>query len=257
MLQVTAASSERQCVCRTYDIECRRSRTYPLLVFDTPETLARHDGVDGEVVVRRRPTPSGPVYELIVNGTFLMDTAETSTERLLADVMLDRHPDPATVLVAGLGFGCTVASLLADARVRRVDVVEIEPALVDVVRQGVVPGLDAVVGDPRVRMIVDDVRAVLPAAPPSTYDGILLDVDNGPHFLVHEANAEVYERPLLTVAARALRPGGILAVWSAAPAPVLAEVLADAVGPVEPVVRTVRRQHRDVDYHVYVARLPE
>ncbi|WP_233552928.1 spermine/spermidine synthase domain-containing protein [Jiangella rhizosphaerae] len=241
---------------RTYDIECRWSRTYGVLVFDTPHTLVRHDGVDGEVVVRRRSTPDGPVYELIVNGTFLMDTAETSTERLLAGLLLDRHPEPATVLVAGLGFGFTVGSLLADARVRRVDVVEIEPTLVDVLRRGVVPGLDAVVGDDRVRMVVDDVRAMLPAAPPSTYDGILLDVDNGPHFLVHEANAEVYERPLLSVAARALRPGGMLAVWSATPAPVLAGVLADAVGDVEQVVRTVRRETRDVDYHVYVARRP-
>ncbi|WP_158564224.1 spermidine synthase [Jiangella anatolica] len=222
-------------------------------MIDTPQTLVRHDGVDGELVVRRRVTPDGPVYELIVNGTFLMDTAETSTERLLAELALDRHPDPATVLVAGLGFGFTVASLLADGRVRRVDVVEIEPTLVDVLRRGVVPGLDAVVGDPRVRMVVDDVRAVLPASAPATYDAILLDVDNGPHFLVHEANAEVYEPPLLGAAARALRPGGLLAVWSASPAPVLDDALADAVGPVEQVVRTVRREQRDVDYHVYVA----
>ncbi|WP_162606115.1 spermidine synthase [Jiangella aurantiaca] len=225
-------------------------------MFDSPQTLVRHDGVDGEVVVRRRSTPGGPVYELIVNGTFLMDTAETSTERLLAGLLLDRHPDPATVLVAGLGFGFTVESLLADERVRRVDVVEIEPTLVDVLRRGVVPGQDAVVGDSRVRMVVDDVRAMLPAVPPSTYDGILLDVDNGPHFLVHQDNAEVYQRPLLTVAARALRPGGMLAVWSATPAPVLAGVLADAVGDVEQVMRTVQRESRDVEYHVYVARRP-
>nr|WP_246400575.1 hypothetical protein [Jiangella mangrovi] len=185
-----------------------------------------------------------------------MDTAETSTERLLAEVLLDGHPSPETVLVAGLGFGCTVAALLADSRVRRVEVVELEPTLVDVVRRGLVPGLDAVLGDPRVRVVVDDVRAVLPGLTPSSYDGILLDVDNGPHFLVHEANADVYERPLLTLAARALRPGGVLAVWSAAPAPVLAGVLADAVGSVEQVVRTVPRQGRDVDYHVYVARHP-
>lgn len=225
-------------------------------MLDAPQTLVRRDGVDGEVVVRRRDAPGGPVYELIVNGTFLMDTAETSTERLLADLVLDRHPEPSAVLVAGLGFGFTVGALLADARVRRVDVVELEPTLVDVLRGGVVPGLAAVVDDPRVRMVVDDVRAMLPAVPPSTYDGILLDVDNGPHFLVHEANAEVYERPLLSVAARALRPGGMLAVWSAAPTPVLAGVLADAVGEVEQVVRTVRRETRDVDYHVYVARRP-
>lgn len=241
---------------RTYDIRWRGSRTYGDPVHDLPQTLVRHDGVDGEVVVRRRSTPDGPVYELIVNGTFLMDTAETTTERLLAGLLLERHPDPGAVLVAGLGFGFTVGSLLGDARVRRVDVVEIEPALVDVLRRGVVPGLDAVVGDPRVRMVVDDVRAMLPAVPPSTYDGILLDVDNGPHFLVHEANSEVYERPLLSVAARALRPGGMLAVWSATPAPVLAGVLADAVGEVEQVMRTVRRESRDVDYHVYVAHRP-
>ncbi len=239
---------------RTYDIRCRRSRTYGDLVFDTPQTLVRHDGVDGEVVVRRRSGSDGPVYELIVNGTFLMDTAETSTERLLAGLLLDRHPSPSAVLVAGLGFGFTTAALLADDRVGRVDVVEIEPTLVDVLRRGVVPGLDAVVADPRVRMVVDDVRVMLRAAPPSAYDGILLDVDNGPHFLVHQANAEVYERPLLSVAARALRPGGLLAVWSAAPAPALAGVLADAVGEVEQVVRTVWRESREVDYHVYVAR---
>ncbi|WP_116949890.1 spermidine synthase [Jiangella endophytica] len=226
-------------------------------MFDAPQTLVRHDGVDGEVVVRRRDQPGGPVYELIVNGTFLMDTAETSTERLLADLLLDRHRQPSAVLVAGLGFGFTAGSLLADARVRRVDVVEIEPTLVDVLRSGVVPGLDAVIADSRVRIVVDDVRAMLPAAPPSTYDGILLDVDNGPHFLAHQGNAEVYERPLLSAAARALRPGGLLAVWSATPAPVLAGVLADAVGDVEQVVRTVRRESRDVDYHVYVAHRPE
>lgn len=238
---------------RRYDIECDWSRTYGEPVDDLPRTLVRRDGIGGEVVVRSRSAADETIYELIVNGTFLMDTAETSTERLLAGVLLERHPVPERVLVAGLGFGFTVAELLGDPRVQAVDVVELEPILVEVLRDGVVPGVEAVVGDPRVRVLVDDVRTLLPGVAPSTYDGILLDVDNGPDMLVHAANAQVYERPLLTQAARALRPGGLLAVWSAAPSTALGAALADAVGDVDEVVRTVRREGRDVQYHLYLA----
>lgn len=222
-------------------------------MFQVPETLARVDGVGGEIAVRRRAGTDGAVYELIVNGTFLMDTAETSTERLLAGVLLSRHASPERVLVAGLGFGVTVGELLADARVRHVDVVEIEPALVRLLRDGLVPGPDATIADARVEVVVDDVREVLPACEPASYDGILLDVDNGPGFLVHQGNAEVYRPALLASAARALRPGGLLAVWSAAPSPALSAVLDETVGPVDEVVRTVDREGRDVGYHIYVA----
>ena len=88
-----------------------------------PETIARADGVAGEVVLRRRAAENAPepapetVYELIVNGVFLMDTADVSTERLLADAVLDRHGAPRRVLVGGLGLGVTVHALLADIRV--------------------------------------------------------------------------------------------------------------------------------------------
>jgi spermidine synthase len=68
-----------------------------------------------------------------------MDTAETSTERLVADVVLDRHPTPRHVLVAGLGLGVTLGTLLADVRVERVDVIEIEPLVVEWLRSGIGP----------------------------------------------------------------------------------------------------------------------
>lgn len=211
--------------------------------------LASGDGVLGEVVLRRR---DGPVYELIVNGVFLMDTVETSTERLLADALLARHPDPRRVLLAGLGLGCTLAALLASDRVASVDVVEIEPLLVEWVRGGLVPGVDGMLADPRVRVEVADVREWL-AGHPEPYDAIVLDVDNGPGFLVHERNAAVYQPPALAAAARALRPGGRLLVWSAAPAPALQAALSGAVGPTEQLVRRVVRQGREVDYHLYIA----
>jgi hypothetical protein len=86
------------------------------------------------------------------------------------------------------------------------------------------------------------------------YDGILLDVDNGPDFLVHAENAAVYQPPVLQKAARVLAPGGLLAVWSAARSEELATLLADVVGSCDEIVRTVAREGRTTAYHLYVAR---
>lgn len=211
-----------------------------------PETIARADGVLGEVVLRRRP---GPVYELIVNGVFLMDTTETSTEQLLAELVLAHRPAPRRVLVAGLGLGCTLAALLAGPRPEHVDVVEIEPLLVEWLRAGLVPSAGRALADPRVRVRVADVRDALTGS----YDAIVLDVDNGPGFLVHDRNAGVYSEPVLAAAGRALAPGGLLLVWSADPAPELAATLDSAVGPVEHLVRWITREGRELDYHIYLA----
>ena len=159
------------------------------------ETLARADGVTGELTLRRRVAADprvDPVYELIVDGVFLMDTAETSTERLLADAVLDRLAVPRRILVGGMGLGVTLAALLTDVRVDRVDVVEIEPLLVRWLRAGLVPPVDAVLADPRVHVTVADISDVLRDVVINTYDGVLLDVDNGPDFLVRAANAAVY-----------------------------------------------------------------
>jgi spermidine synthase len=243
---------------------------------DGPEVIARADGVLGEVVLRRRP---GPVYELILNGVFLMDTAETTTERLLAELVLARHPAPRRVLVGGLGLGCTLTALLADPRVERVDVVEIEPLLVGWLRAGLVPDADRALADPRVRVRVADIRDVLQEPSSYTevghsaikirprsgkvgeaaarYDAVVLDVDNGPGFLVHDRNAAVYEPPVLRAAAGALAPPGLLVVWSADPAPALRAALAAHVGPTEQVVRRVERQGRLLDYYLYVAAKPD
>jgi spermidine synthase len=225
-----------------------------------PETIARADGVAGEVVLRRRAAENAPepapetVYELIVNGVFLMDTADVSTERLLADAVLDRHEAPRRVLVGGLGLGVTVHALLADVRVEHVDVVEIEPVLVDWLRSGLVPGVEVVLADPRVQVVVADIGDAVRSAADGRYDAVLLDVDNGPDFLVRDANAAVYQTSALRDMARVLAPHGMLAIWSAAASPALASTLAALVGPGEEVVRTVGREGRTVTYHVYLAR---
>ena len=221
-----------------------------------PETLARAEGVSGELTLRRRDgTEAGldAVFELIVNGVFLMDTAETSTERMLADQVLERLAAPRRILVGGLGLGVTLGRLLTDVRVDRVDVVEVEALLVEWLRAGLVPGADAVLADPRVHVTVADVRDVLRHAVAGTYDGVVLDVDNGPDFLVRAANAAVYRPASVRDVTTALAPGGVVAVWSAAPSAALETTLAEVVGRCQEVVRTVERNGRSVTYHIYLA----
>ncbi|HET7327887.1 MAG TPA: hypothetical protein VFJ14_11465, partial [Nocardioidaceae bacterium] len=180
----------------------------------------------GEVVVRRRD--DGAV-ELRVNGVFVMDTAQTDTERLLARAALDTMAHPHRVLVGGLGLGFTVRELLDDSRVHSVVVAEIEPAVVDWMRAGTIPGADLVC-DPRVEIVVADVRDVVAEAAAHSLDAVVLDVDNGPGYLVHEQNAAVYAAEFLTACRSRLRLGGQLTVWSAAPTPALAATMTDVFG---------------------------
>ena len=195
------------------------------------------------------------MLELFVDGTFTMDTVDTSTETLLATEALARHPAPRRVLVGGLGLGFTVRAVLADPRVEHVDVVERAEPLVRWAREAVVPELEGLEGE-RCTFTVDDVRAVVTGTrtPVGPWDVVLLDVDNGPGFLVHPDNAELYRAPMLLAARDALRDGGLLAVWSSHVAPDLLARLGDVAGPddvVDEHVLDVEREGRSFTYAVY------
>ena len=71
-----------------------------------------------------------------MNGVFVIDTAQTATERALATEALARVEDPHVVLVGGLGLGFTAHEVLGDPRVDRVVVAEIEDAVVGWLRDG-------------------------------------------------------------------------------------------------------------------------
>ena len=222
----------------------------------SPETLARGDGVLGEMALRRRVEFGGQaVYELIVNGTFLMDTALTSTETQLADAVLDRHAAPRRVLVGGLGLGVTARAVLADVRVEQLVIVEIEPLLVDWLRSGLVPGAQLILQDPRVEIRTADVIDVLCRAADRSFEAVVLDVDNGPGFLVHPRNAALYERVALTDAARVLTADGVVAIWSADRQPELGRMLATVFGHHEEITQTVFRDEREITYQIYLATL--
>ncbi len=223
------------------------------------EQLGRHVGPRGEVVLQRRTTAVDAVEELIVNGVFAMDSVDTSTERRLAEFAT--RSARRRILVGGLGLGYTAAEILA-TDVGRVDVVEIEACLVEWARAGLTPTLAAVSADPRAHLHIADVRTVLAgrglagrelagrglAGP---WDAIVLDVDNGPDFLIHAANDALYSPASLQAAYALLAPGGTLAIWCQGPSAELASTLRQTSGQTQENHFTVHRADRDLGYVIY------
>ncbi|MFF3451478.1 spermidine synthase [Streptomyces sp. NPDC002667] len=185
--------------------------------YDTPEVIDRRQGPYGEVVLRRH----GALLQIIANGCFLMDTSDGRSERLLVDAAydaLDGRPEP-SVLIGGLGVGFSLAHAAADHRWGRITVVERERAIIDWHRGGPLAPLSAgALADPRTEIVerdlVDYVNEIS-----DTFDALCLDIDNGPGWTVTEGNTGLYGTSGLASCARALRPGGVLAVWSAEPSP--------------------------------------
>jgi spermidine synthase len=224
---------------------------------ETVETLARHTGPRGEVVLRRRTRDHDGVDELIINGAFAMDSAETSTERRLAEFAT--RSARRRILVGGLGLGYTAKEILTHD-VERLDVVEIEDCLIDWARAGLTPTLAAVAADPRVHLYAADVRSVLAGlrdGPQGPWDAIVLDVDNGPDFLLHPANDAIYTQPGLVAAYGQLAPGGTLAIWCQGPAPTLLAALRHVSADARENRFTVSREGRHFAYVIYSLTRPE
>ncbi len=216
--------------------------------------VARAESERGEVVLRRRVEErAADALELRVNGVFVMDTRQTTTEIELAAAALELVADPRDVVVAGLGLGFTLQRVLADHRVEQVKVVEIEDALVGWMRDGTVPHGPALLADKRVHIVnADIVMAVAEAR--STYDLVLLDVDNGPEQLVHDTNVGIYEHDFIANTKGILNADGALVVWSARPAPELASVMEEVFGNCAEHLYDVLLQERPEQYVLYLSR---
>jgi spermidine synthase len=168
--------------------------------------------------------------QTIANGCFLMDTSDGRSERLLVDAALralDDRPEPSG-LIGGPGVGFSLAHAVANPRRGRVTVVEREPAVIDRHRRGPLSQVSSeALSDPRTEIAeVDPVPFVNEIS--ATYDALCLDIGNGPDRTVTEDNNSLYSMPELAICIRALRPGRVLAAWSAQPSAEFEETLGNA-----------------------------
>jgi len=161
---------------------------------------------------------SGDTFVIRVDGIALMSTREHGSEDALADLACDHLGARGNlrVLVGGLGMGFTTARALARIGPSgRVTVAELVPAVIRWNRGPAGAPAGHVLDDPRTQLHEGDVGAVIRASE-GALDAILLDVDNGPEALSSPANRWLYGAGGLSACRRALRPGGVLAVWSTA-----------------------------------------
>jgi hypothetical protein len=207
-------------------------------------TVERLTTSRGELVLRA----ADGHFEIVSDGTFLMDTRDGRSERELVAAALADAPRPARVLVGGLGVGFSLAEALRTPGVTAVTVVEIEPAVVRWNRTHLGTDLD----DPRLTVVVADLADFLVAGD-DRYEAVCLDVDNGPEWTVTSANAALYGDPGLAAVDRRLAPGGVLAVWSAAASQAFEARLRERYRTVEVRRVPVARGEPDV---VWVARDP-
>ena len=169
----------------------------------------------GELRLMRR----GEEYSIMSGPTELMNSRLSGSEEALATLVSDRLRDrPAPrILIGGYGMGFTLRAALASLGPKaEVVVAELVPAVIAWARGPMAHLTAGGLDDPRVRVVEGDVGTLIAGAW-NAYDAILLDVDNGPEGLSRAANDRLYDRAGLDASRRALRPGGILAVWSSSP----------------------------------------
>jgi spermidine synthase len=156
-------------------------------------------------------------YAILVDGQSLMTSRVHGSEDALAVLGCSRARTLAAprVLVGGLGMGFTLRAALDILPARAAVVVaELVPEVVEWNRGPLGPLANHPLTDPRVVLDENDVLATM-RANPGGFDAVLLDVDNGSDALIVASNALLYNRAGIDAARNTLRPGGVLAVWSA------------------------------------------
>lgn len=177
-----------------------------------------------------------------------MDSVEVASELALADAA---GSPPGRVLVGGLGLGYTTARLL-DAGAELVQVVELAEPLLTWAKAAITEQLGRIAADPRVELVSGDIADAVAKAEPG-WDAILLDVDNGPSFLIHDHNDRLYTEAFLSRYLELLNPGGRLVIWCETASPALEITLNRVAAGTELISVPVSRDGHDFDYALYLA----
>lgn len=171
----------------------------------------------GELRLMRR----GTEFSIKLGQNELMNSRLSGSEQALATLACRRIQtrERPRMLIGGLGMGFTLRAALAVLGSKaEIVVAELVPSVVAWARVEMAEMFGSSLTDPRVTIREEDVSQIIRSAR-AAYDTILLDVDNGPEGLTRESNDALYDLKGLTAARVALRPGGVLAVWSSGPNP--------------------------------------
>ncbi len=184
----------------------------------------------GELILRRRKIPmleNEIVYEIILNGEFLMSSLFHAVEDALADLGLAASPaaGPLDVVIGGLGLGYTAAAALKHERIRSLHIIDFLKPVIRWHQTGLVPLGAELSADPRVRFVESDFFD-LAAHPKHSFDleepgrkyhAVLLDIDHTPQHWLNPRHAVFYTVEGLQKLRQHLHPGGVFAIWSDEP----------------------------------------
>jgi len=197
----------------------------------------------------------GSDFMIVLDRNELMNTRMSGSEEALATMSIARLPEGGAkhVLIGGYGMGFTLrAALGALDQDARVTVAELVPEIIAWARGPMAALTAGCLDDRRVVLLDDDVSWMIGGAE-EEYDAILLDVDNGPDGLVRQDNGRLYTMRGLRSALAALRPGGVLAVWSAGPDPAFTRRLSDVGFAVEQIRVRARSNGKGAQHVIWFA----
>jgi spermidine synthase len=172
----------------------------------------------------------GSEFSIMLGQNELMNSRLSGSEEALAKLACKRigHTPAARMLIGGLGMGFSLRAALSELGPdAEIIVAELIPSVLSWAKGPMADVFGDCLADPRVRVRIADVRDVIGASV-ATFDAVVLDVDNGPEGLVREANEALYNTRGLKAARKALRPRGVLAVWSSGPNPKFGQQLREA-----------------------------
>lgn len=161
------------------------------------------DGLESSVAIRRVDGLAFVVNGKI-DGNARIDAGTQVMGPLVGAIL---HPGPKKAMVIGLGTGSSAGWLAAVDTVERVDVAELEPAVLEVARRCAPVNRD-VLGNPKVRVIAGDGRELLMTTK-ERYDLIFSEPSN-PY---RAGIAGLYTLEFYRALAGRLEPGGIFAQW--------------------------------------------
>ncbi|MFC3174685.1 spermidine synthase [Novosphingobium bradum] len=197
-------------------------------------------------------------FMIVLGGNELMSSRMSGSEIALAEQTLARlapaRQKAPCMLIGGYGMGFTLrAAQAATGPNAELIVCELVPEIIAWARGPMADLAAGCLDDKRVRLMMGDVAFAIDGAR-GEYDAILLDVDNGPDGLVRADNNGLYSKSGLRAAMNALRPGGILAVWSAYADPAFTRRLERAGFEVEDITVRARSNGKGPRHTIWFAR---